>query len=100
MWLYIIDNPLRPVAISKLLELIGRSAYILTSSPATAPDSDINQTALPARECEKIMHATVCLLRAGQPRCTSNAAKSGQFRIGKFSGVIGDPMGVKGLNDY
>ena len=38
-------NPLRPVAISKLLELIGRSAYILVRWPATAPDLDVNQTA-------------------------------------------------------
>jgi hypothetical protein len=38
-------NPLTPVTISKLLELIGRSAYILACSPATAPDSDINQSA-------------------------------------------------------
>ena len=38
-------NPLTPVAIPKLLELIGGSAYILAYSPATAPDLDINQTA-------------------------------------------------------
>ena len=42
------------------------------------------------------MHATVCLLRAGQPRRASKAAKSGQF-IGQFTWVTGDPMGVKGL---
>ena len=43
------------------------------------------------------MHATVCLLHAGQPRRTGIAAKSGQF-IGHFSWVTSDPMGVKGLN--
>ena len=43
------------------------------------------------------MHATVCLLRAGQPRRASRAAKSGQF-IGQFTWVTGDPMGVKGLS--
>ena len=42
------------------------------------------------------MHATVCLLRAGQPRRAGDAAKSGQF-IGQFSWVTGDPMGVKEL---
>ena len=42
------------------------------------------------------MHATVCLLRAGQPRRACAAAKSGQF-VGQFSWVTGDPIGVKGL---
>ena len=42
------------------------------------------------------MHAAVCLLRAGQPRSASDAAKLGQF-IGQFSWVTGDPIGVKGL---
>ena len=45
------------------------------------------------------MHATVCLLRAGQRRRAGDAAKSGQFR-GQFSWVTGDPMGVKGLKKY
>ena len=58
--------PLRPVAISKLLDLIGRSAYILAFSPATAPDSDINQTAGSGGHLSmwenRCMHATVCLL--------------------------------------
>ena len=44
------------------------------------------------------MHAAVCLLRAGQPRSASDAAKLGQF-IGQFSWVTGDPIGVKGLID-
>ena len=39
------NNPLMPVAISKPLEIIGKSTYILACSIATAPDSDINQTA-------------------------------------------------------
>ena len=34
-----------PVAISKLLEIIDRSTYILARSIATALESDINQTA-------------------------------------------------------
>ena len=42
------------------------------------------------------MHATVCLLRAGQPRRAGAAAKSGQF-VGQFSWVTGDPIVVKGL---
>ena len=43
------------------------------------------------------MHATVCLLRAGQPRWAGNAAKSGQF-IGQFSWDEYVPTDVKGLN--
>ena len=35
-------NPLIPVAISKLLEMIDRFTYILACSIATALDSDIN----------------------------------------------------------
>ena len=88
-------NPLTPVAISKLLELIGRSAYILACSPATAPDSDINQTAGSSGHLSmwenQCMHATVCLLRAGQPRSAGDAAKSGQF-IGQFSWVTDSPV--------
>ena len=43
------------------------------------------------------MHATVCLLRAGQPRRVGNLAKSGQI-IGQFLLITGgDPIGVKGL---
>ena len=42
------------------------------------------------------MHATVCLLRAGQPRRAGAAAKSGQF-VGQFSWVTGDPIVFKGL---
>ena len=42
------------------------------------------------------MHATVCLLRAGQPRRAGATAKSGQF-VGQFSWVTGDPIGLKGL---
>ena len=93
-------NPLRLVAISKLLELIGRSAYILACSPATAPDSDINQTAGSGGHLSmwenRCMYAKVCLLHAGQPRRAGNAAKSGQF-IGQFSWVTSGPIGVKGL---
>ena len=42
------------------------------------------------------LHATVCLPRAGQPRCAGDAAKSGQF-MGQFTCVTGDTMSVKGL---
>ena len=44
----------------------------------------------------RCMHATVCLLHAGQPKSAGDAAKSGQF-IGQFSWVTGDPIGLKGL---
>ena len=44
------------------------------------------------------MHATVSLLRAGQPRRAGNAAKSGQF-IGQFLWVKYDPVGIKVLNN-
>ena len=37
-------NPFTTVAITKLLEMIGRSAYFLAWSIATALHSDINQT--------------------------------------------------------
>ena len=42
------------------------------------------------------MHATVCLLCAGQPRRTGDAAKPGQF-IGQFSRDRYVPTVVKGL---
>ena len=42
------------------------------------------------------MHATVCLLRAGQQNSIGVAVKSGKF-IGQFSWVNGDPIGRKGL---
>ena len=78
-------NPLTPVAISKLLELIGRSAYILACLLATVPDSNINQTSGSGGH-----------LSMWETRRAGDAAKSGQF-IGQFSWVTGDPMGVKGI---
>ena len=42
------------------------------------------------------MHATVCLLRAGQPRRAGDAAKSGQFE-GQFSWDEFVPTDIKGL---
>ena len=42
------------------------------------------------------MHATVCLLCAGQLGSVGHAAKSGQFK-GQFSWVKYDPTDVKGL---
>ena len=82
------------------MDRYGRSAYILACSPATPPDSDINQTArVVIGVCEKIDACMpVCLLRAGQPRHGSDVAKSGQF-IGQFSWVTGDPISIKGLNE-
>ena len=39
-------NPLTTIVISKLLEMIGRSAYVLACSISIALHSDINQTGL------------------------------------------------------
>ena len=93
-------NPLTPTVIQKLLEIIGRVRLCPSCSFATALDSDINQTTGSGGHLSmwenRCMHAAVCLLRAGQPRSTGDAAKLGQF-IGQFSWVTGDPIGVKGL---
>ena len=93
-------NPLTPTAIQKLLEIIDRVRLYPSCSFATALDSDINQTTGSGGHLSmwknRCMHATVCLLRAGQPRSAGDAAKLGQF-VGKFSWVTGDPIGVKGL---
>ena len=93
---------LRPVAISKQLEWIGRSAYILAWSIATALHSDINQTSGSGGHLNmwenRCMRATVCLLRAGWPTRAGDAAKSGQF-IGQLSWVTGDSIGLKGLRE-
>ena len=43
------------------------------------------------------MHATVCLLHAGQPRRAGAVSKSGQF-IGQLWGVEFVPKDVKGLH--
>ena len=43
------------------------------------------------------MHATLCLLRAGQPNSPSVRAEPVQF-IGQFSWITGDPIGRKGLS--
>ena len=95
-------NPLRPTAIQKLLEMIGRVRLCSSYSFAIALDLNINQTA--ARVviwvCEKIdvcMPQCVCCV-AGQPRRAGAAAKSGQF-VGQFSWVTGDPTGLKGLRN-
>ena len=42
------------------------------------------------------MHATVCLLCAGQPRRAGDVAKSGEF-IGESSWVAYDPITIKEL---
>ena len=81
-------NPLTSVAISKLLEWSIGPHIFLVGSIVTALHSDINQTAgssgRPSMWENRCMHATVCLLRAGQPRRAGDAAKSGQFK-GQFS---------------
>ena len=93
-------NLLRTVAISELLEMIGRSSHFLAWSIATALHSDINQTAgsggSPSMWENRCMHATVCLLCAGQPGSAGHAAKLGQFK-GQFSWVKYDPIVRKGL---
>ena len=93
-------NPLTTIAISKLLEMIGRSVYILVYSIATALHSDINQTSGSGGRLSigenRCMHAAVCLLHAGQPRRAGDVAKSGQF-IDQFSWDRYVPMVVKGL---
>ena len=75
---YVMFNPLTTVAISKLLETIGKSAYILACSIATALHSDIDQTAglsghLSMWENRCIHAQCVC---AGRPRRAGDAAKS------------------------
>ena len=81
--------------------MIGRSLYVLIKL-ATAPDSDINQTTGSGGTLSmwenRYMHATVCPLRAGQPKRTGDAAKSGQFIGQLFSWVTGDPIVVIGLS--
>ena len=98
-----IFNPLRPTAIQKLLEIIGRVRLYPSCSFATALDSDMNQTTGSGGHLNmwenQCMHAAVCLLRAGQPRSAGNAAKLGQF-IGQFSWVTGNSIGLKGLMFY
>ena len=93
-------NPLRPTAIRKLLEIIGRVRLYPLCLFATTLDSDINQTTgsggHPSMWENRCMHAAVCPLRAGQPRSAGDVAKLSQF-IGQFSWVTGDPIGLKGL---
>ena len=79
--------------------MIGRVGLCPSYPFATGLDSDLNQTACSGGHLSmwenRCMHATVCLLRAGQPRRTSAAAKSGQF-VGQFSWVTGDQPVSKG----
>ena len=93
-------NPLTTAAISELLEMIGKSSYFLVSARSTALHSGIIQTAgthdaLSMWE-NRCMHATACLLRAGQPKRDAGVTKSGEFP-GEFSWVVYDPMVVRGL---
>ena len=87
-------NHVTPVAISKLLEMIGRSAYILARRIAAAPNSDINQSAgsggplRSPRVCEKIDEC-VCYF-ACRPTETRRS-------IGQFSCCMSDTVGDRGL---
>ena len=62
-------NPLTTVAISKLLEMIGRFIYVLARSIATALHSDINQTAGSGgyEYVRKSMHACQSVSAAYRP---------------------------------
>ena len=81
-------NPLTTIAISKLLKMIGRSAYFprLFNRDRSPHGHETDYWHGRSSElCEKIDACMpVCLLRAGQPRRMGDAAKSGQFR-GQFS---------------
>ena len=72
-------NPLTTVAISKLMEMIYRSTYILACSISTALDSDINQTAMGghlSEHAKKSMHACHSVsVGAGQPERAGDTAK-------------------------
>ena len=65
-------NPLTPMALSKLLKMIGRSAYILACSTAIAPDSNINQTAGSGGHLcmweNRCMHSASVLCRPAETR--------------------------------
>ena len=72
--------------------MIGRSAYFLAWSILTALHSDINQTAglgdtLSMWE-NRCMHATVCLLCAGQLGSIGHAAKLGSVQRSILVGQI------------
>ena len=71
-------NPLTPRAISERLGMIGNSTYILTCSIATAPDSDINQTAGSGGQLSKWKNRCMSAV-SGQPKRACDAAKSGEF---------------------
>ena len=83
-------NPLTIIAISKLLEMIGRATYILACSIATTLYSGINQISSSSGHLSmwenRCMHTTVRLLSANQPKRASDAAKSGKF-IGNSHGT-------------
>ena len=93
------DNHLTLVAILKLLEMIGlvhlypRLLDHDRSPLGHEPDCRLGWS----YEYEKnlCMHATVCLLHAGQPKRAGDVAKSGEF-IGEFSWVKYDPIAIEG----
>ena len=95
-----ISLTLSPIAISELMKMISRSAYFLACSIGTALHSYINQTSSSDGHLSMwenlCMHATVCLMCAGQSSSAGHAAKSGQFK-GQFSWVKYDPTVLKGL---
>ena len=69
-WVVPLYNPLTPAAVSKPLEMIGRSTYFLACSEATAPDSD-KQTAVrlgwSSEYVKKSMHACCSVSAACRP---------------------------------
>ena len=76
-----------PAAVSKPLEMIGRSTYVLACLEATASNSDMNQTAgsrgRRSMWKNRCMHAAECLLRAGQPERAATRKIQGEF-LGEF----------------
>ena len=92
-------NPLVVVAISELLEMIGRSSYALVPARSTALHSGITQTAGTGGVASiwenRCMHAQVCLLRAGQLKRAGDAAESG-----RFSCCENAPVTINGLMNF
>ena len=94
-------NPLTPVAISKLLELIGKvSLYprLLAGDHSRLGHKPDFRLGWSSEYVRKSMHAkdgvsVACRASRDAPAC---AVKSGQS-ISQFSLVTGDPMDVKGI---
>ena len=89
-------NPLMSVAISKLLEMINRSTYILVYSIATALDSDKNQTIIKDKNQTiiKSMHACHSV------QTSRNAPVTRQNRVGfvgEFSWIEYNSVSIRGV---